>query len=144
MKFRATLELHGKTATGITVPPDVVEALGGGKRPAVTVTLKKHSYRTTLGSMGGQFLIPVSAEHRAAAGIEAGDALDVGIELDAAPREVEVPADLAAALKKAGARKAFDALSFTRRKEAVVQVEGAKKPETRERRVEKIVADLAG
>lgn len=144
MKFRATLELHGKTATGITVPPDVVESLGGGKRPAVTVTLKKHSYRTTIAPMGGLFLIPVSAEHRAAAGVEAGQVLDVVVVLDDAPREVEVPADLAAALTKAKARKAFDALSFTRRKEAVVQVEGAKKPETRERRIEKIVADLSG
>jgi hypothetical protein len=144
MKFRALLELHGKTATGITVPPEVVESLGGGKRPAVTVTLKKHSYRTTIAFMGGQFLIPVSAEHREAAGVKAGDHLDVGVELDAAPREVDVPADLAAALKKAGARTAFDALSFTRRKEAVVSVEGAKKPETRERRIEKIVTDLAG
>jgi uncharacterized protein YdeI (YjbR/CyaY-like superfamily) len=76
--------------------------------------------------------------------VKAGDHLDVGVELDAAPREVDVPADLAAALKKAGARTAFDSLSFTRRKEAVVSVEGAKKPETRERRIEKIVTDLAG
>jgi len=144
MKFRATLELHGKTATGITVPPDVVESLGGGKRPAVTVTLKKHSYRTTIAPMGGVFLIPVSAEHRNAAGIRAGDLLDVSVELDAAPREVEVPADLAAALKKAGLLKAFDALSFTRRKEAVVAVESAKKQETRERRIEKVVTDLSG
>ena len=144
MKFRATLELHGKTATGITVPPDVVESLGGGKRPAVTVTLKKHSYRTTIAPMGGAFLIPVSAEQRNAAGIRAGDLLDVSVELDAAPREVEVPADLAAALKKAGLLKAFDALSFTRRKEAVVAVESAKKQETRERRIEKVVTDLSG
>jgi len=144
MKFRATLELHGKTATGITVPPDVVESLGGGKRPAVTVTLKKHSYRTTIAPMGGVFLIPVSSEHRSAAGIKAGDLLDVVVELDAAPREVEVPADLAAALKKAGLLKAFDALSFTRRKEAVVAVESAKKQETRERRIEKVVTDLSG
>jgi len=144
MKFRATLELHGKTSTGITVPPDVVESLGGGKRPAVTVTLKKHSYRTTIAPMGGVFLIPVSSEHRSAAGIKAGDLLDVVVELDAAPREVEVPADLAAALKKAGLLKAFDALSFTRRKEAVVAVESAKKQETRERRIEKVVTDLSG
>jgi len=144
MTFRATLELHGKTATGITVPPAVVESLGGGKRPAVTVTLKKHSYRTTIAPMGGTFLIPVSAEHRAAAGIKAGDLIDVGVELDAAPREVEVPADLVAALTKAGLLPAFDSLSFSRRKEAVVSVESAKKPETRERRIEKVVADLGG
>jgi len=144
MKFRATLELHGKTATASPCPPDVVESLGGGKRPAVTVTLKKHSYRTTIAPMGGAFLIPVSAEQRNAAGIRAGDLLDVSVELDAAPREVEVPADLAAALKKAGLLKAFDALSFTRRKEAVVAVESAKKQETRERRIEKVVTDLSG
>jgi hypothetical protein len=144
MKFRATLELHGTTATGITVPPDVVASLGPGKRTPVTVTLNGHSYRTTIAAMGGAFLIPVAAEHRNAAGVKAGDLLVVNVELDTAPREVEVPADLAAALTRAGLRQTFDALSFTRRKEAVVAVESAKKPETRERRVAKIVTDLSG
>jgi hypothetical protein len=85
MRFRATLELHGKTATGIEVPPAVVEELGGGKKPAVTVTLGGHSYRTTIGSMKGLHLIPVSAENRTAAGLSAGDEVDVEVVLDAAP-----------------------------------------------------------
>ncbi|HEX7442640.1 MAG TPA: DUF1905 domain-containing protein, partial [Acidimicrobiales bacterium] len=95
--FRATLELNGKTATGLEVPPDVVEGLGGGKRPAVSVTIRDHTYRTGVGSMGGRSMLPVSAEVRAAAGVAAGDQLDVDIELDTAPREVVVPADLGAA-----------------------------------------------
>src|ERR1700678_2802923 len=94
MKFRATVELGGKTATGIEVPDDVVAALGQGSRPPVTVTVGGHSYRTTVARMGGRFLVPLSAENRTAAGVAAGDEVDVGIELDTAPREGEVPADL--------------------------------------------------
>ncbi len=145
MKFRATLELHGKTATGITVPAEVVAGLNGGQRPAVVVTLKKHTYRTTLGVMGGKTLIPVSAEVRAQAGVSAGDVLEVTLALDTAPRTVEVPADLAAALaKKKGARAAFDAAAPSARKEFVRQVETAKAAETRARRIAAIVAKLAG
>ena len=98
MKFRATAELGGKTATGIEVPEDVVAALGSGNRPPVTVTIGGHTYRTTVAWMGGRFLIGLSAENRTAAGVAAGDEVDVEIELDAEPREVEVPADLAEAL----------------------------------------------
>jgi hypothetical protein len=135
VRFTATLELNGKTATGIEVPASVVEALGG-RRPAVTVTLREHTYRTTVASMGGRFLIPVSAEVRAAAGVAAGDELDVGIELDTAPRTVEVPDDLAAALAAApGAASAWSRLAYTHQKEWVRSVCDAKKPETRARRV---------
>jgi len=143
MKFRATLELNGKTATGIEVPPDVVEALGGGKRPAVTVTIGGHSYRSTIGTMGGRTLIPVSAENRVRAGIAAGDVVDVDIERDEAPRELEIPDDLSRALDaQPGARAAFDALSFSGKRRYVDPVVQAKAPETRERRVAKAVADL--
>src|ERR1700677_4985358 len=120
MKFRATVELGGKTATGIEVPDDVVAALGPGSRPPVTVTVGGHSYRTTAARMGGRFLIPLSAENRTAAGVAAGDEIDVNIEPDTAPRGVEVPADLAEALAKDEAAKTtFDALAFTHRKEWV-------------------------
>src|SRR5438552_3029066 len=98
MKFRTELLLHGKTATGIEVPADVIEALGGGKKPPVTVTIAGHTYRTTIAPRGNRLLLPVSGENRAAAGISAGDELDVEIELDTEPRTVEVPADLADAL----------------------------------------------
>ena len=92
------VELHGQTATGIAVPQEVVVALGPGKRPAVVISIGGHSYRTTVAPMGGRFFVPLSAEHRKAAGVAAGDEVDVGIEPDTAPREVTVPADLAEAL----------------------------------------------
>jgi hypothetical protein len=143
MKFRATVELGGKTATGIEVPEDVVAALGSGSRPAVTVTVGGHSYRTTVARMGGRFLVPLSAENRTAAGVAAGDEVDVGIEPDTAPREVEVPADLADALAHDdAARVTFDGLSFTHRKEWVRWVEEAKKAETRATRLAKTVESL--
>jgi hypothetical protein len=81
MRFRATLQLDGKTATGINVPDDVIEALGGGKRPAVAVTINGFRFETTLGVRGGVSKIPVSAERRQAAGVAAGDELDIDIQL---------------------------------------------------------------
>ena len=98
MEFTTVLELHGKTATGIEVPESVVTALGGGKRPPVLVTINGYAYRSTIAPYGGVHLLPVSAEVRAGAGIAAGDPVTVAVELDTAKREVEVPADLAAAL----------------------------------------------
>lgn len=143
MKFRAKLQLNGKTATGIEVPEKIVEGLGSGKRPAVTVTLKKHAYRTTIAPMFGSYWIPVSAANREAAGIAAGDTLDVGVELDTAPRTVEVPKDLAKALKAdPKAKAAFEKLSYSHKRRHVLAIEEAKKPETRQRRVEKTVETL--
>jgi len=145
MKFQATLELGGKTATGIEVPAQVIDALGSGKKPAVRVTIKGYTYRSTVAVLDGRFMLPVSAEHRQGAGIQAGDRVDVTLKLDTEPRTVEVPEDLAAALAaKPGAKAAFDALAFSMRKEHVRQVETAKAPETRERRIENIVVKLAG
>jgi hypothetical protein len=144
MRFRAALETNGKTATGIEVPPDVVTALGSGKRPKIRVTIRDYTYPTTVGVMGGRFMIPVSADVRAKAGVAAGEQLDVEVVLDSQPRTVEVPADLAAALAaKPKARKAFDALSYSHQRAHVLAVEGAKKPETRQRRVDRVVADLS-
>jgi hypothetical protein len=143
MNFSAVLELHGKTATGIEVPPDVVEALGGGKRPAVSVTLNGFAYRSTLGSMGGKFLIPVAAEVRAQAGLAAGDTVSVGLELDTAERAVEVPAELAEAFAAEAALGAvWAAQSYSVRKEQARAVETAKKPETRASRVAKTLDQL--
>jgi uncharacterized protein DUF1905 len=87
MKFRVTLELGGKTATGFRVPAEVVAAIGPSKRPPVRVTINDHTHRSIVAVYGGEFMLGVSAEHRAAAGVQAGDELDVGIELDTAPRE---------------------------------------------------------
>ena len=142
MRFHATLELHGKSATGIEVPADVVTGLGSHKRPAVTVTINGYSYPSTIATMGGRLLIPVSAEVRKGAGIAAGDGVDVDVVLDEAPRTVTVPDDLAAALDAAGVRAAFDALSYSHQRAHVLPVEGAKAAETRARRVAKVVSDL--
>src|SRR5262245_33948587 len=96
LHFRTVVELGGRTATGFQVPPQVVDALGSGKRPAVTVTVGPHTYRSTVAPMGGAFYLPLSAENRTAAGVAAGDEIDVTVALDTAPRVVDVPPDLAA------------------------------------------------
>lgn len=141
MEFRTTVELGGKTATGMQVPADVVEALNAGRRAPVVVTVGGYSYRTTVAPYGGAYYVPLAAEHRAAAGVAAGQEVDVSIELDTAPREVTLPEDLDAALDD-DARVAYERLSFTHRKEWVRWVEEAKKPETRTTRIEKTVAGL--
>jgi len=141
MRFESRVELGGKTATGIEVPAEVIEALGAGRRPPVTITVNGYTYRTTAVRMGGRFLVPLAAEHREAAGVAAGDEVVVEIENDSAPREVALPDDLAAAMDEP-ARTTYDALSYTHRKEWVRWVEEAKKPETRATRIEKTVAGL--
>src|SRR3954451_20847153 len=141
MRFRTTVELGGKTATGLQIPDDVLAALGSGKRPSVRITIGGHTYRTTVASRGGRFLVPLSAENRAAAGVAAGEQVDVEIQADTAPREVTVAADLADALAQdSTAKDFFDALSYTHRKEWVHWIEEAKKPETRKARIAKAVA----
>ena len=143
MRFRAKVELGGKTATGIPVPEDVVAAMGSGKRPAVQVTVGEHSYRTTVASMRGRYFVPLSKANREAARVAAGDEVAVEIELDAEPRQVTIPADLADALAADAPAKAFfDRLSYTHRKEWVRWVEEAKKAETRTRRIAKTVEAL--
>jgi hypothetical protein len=143
MRFRATVERSGKTATGLEVPSTVVERLGAGKRPAVRVTINGFTYRSTIASMGGRFMVGISAEHRAGAKVAGGDVVDVDIELDTAPRAVDVPRDLAAALEKDGAAKAtFDGLSYSNKRWHVLSIEGAKTEETRTRRIERSVAAL--
>ncbi len=143
MRFTTTLRLEGKTATGIQVPPEVVQALGQGKRPPVRVTIGSHTYRSTIAAFGDIYMLPVAAEHRTAAGIQAGDEIDVDLELDTAPREVTPPDDLAVALdREPAARATFDGLSNSNRKWHVLNIEGAKTPETRQRRIEKSIAVL--
>jgi hypothetical protein len=141
MEFRTTVTLGGKTATGLQVPDEVVTALGAGKRPPVVVTVGGHTYRSTVAPMGGAFWIPLAAEHREAAGLSAGDEVDVVVEHDAAPREVALPDDLAAAFDD-DVRAFFDGLAPSHRKEWVRWVEEAKKPETRKARVDRTVESL--
>ncbi len=141
MRFDTTLSQMGNN-TGIEVPPEVIEELGGGKRAAVTVDVNGYVYASTIGVMGGRFLIPFSSDKRAATGLSGGDPISVDLILDTAPRTVEVPEDLASALAESGVREAFYALSPSARKAHVTQVESAKAAETRARRVAAVVAKL--
>jgi hypothetical protein len=143
MQFRTTVLQAGKTATGIQVPDEVVTALGSGKRPAVSVTINGYAYRSTVAPMDGVYMLPISAERRAAAGIAAGDVIDVDIQLDTEPREVAVPPDFAEALNQHDeARRFFDGLSYSGKLRHVLSIEDAKTPETRRRRIDKAVETL--
>jgi hypothetical protein len=145
MRFTTTVLQERKTATGLPVPESVIEALGSGKRPAVVVTINRgYTYRSTVGVMDGQFLVPLSASHREAAGIAAGDTVEVSLEVDTLPRTVDLPEDLAAALQDAGVRAALDTLSNSRQRALADPVTQAKAPETRARRIEKAVESLRG
>lgn len=143
MKFRNKLFQTGNN-TGIEVPAEVIEALGGGKKPAVKVVVNGYALQGTVAVMGGRYLIAFSAAHRAASGLKGGDAIEVDIELDAAPRTVEVPADFAQAMEAATLRAAFDKLAPSHRKEHVRAIEEAKTPETRQRRIDKAIEKLKG
>ncbi|MFN8623038.1 MAG: YdeI/OmpD-associated family protein [Chloroflexota bacterium] len=141
--FHTTLIGTGPNTAGIRIPDEVVAALGAGKRPPVWVTVNGYRYRNTLAVMGGETWVGVSSAHRTASGLAPGDAIEVTLELDAEPRTVEVPADLAAALDaEPAARATFEGLSPSLKKYHVDNVEGAKSPETRTRRIEKAVATL--
>jgi Bacteriocin-protection, YdeI or OmpD-Associated/Domain of unknown function (DUF1905) len=142
-RFRTTILGGGGTTAGIEVPPDAVEALGAGKRPPVVVTINGYSYRNSVAVMGGTYMIGVSNEHRAKSGLKAGDEVDVELVLDTAPRTVELPADFAAALDaEPAARATFDRLSPSNKGYHVSLIDGAKSPETRQRRIEKSIAAL--
>lgn len=141
MKFNATLELTGKTTTGIEVPADLVAKLGAGKRPAVRVTINGYTYRNTLGVMGGRHLISVSADVRKAAGVAGGDKVAVELELDTSPRELAVPADLAEAMDP-DTRRFFDGLSHSRKQRFVLPIEQARTAETRQRRIARTIIAL--
>ncbi|WP_322410738.1 YdeI/OmpD-associated family protein [Microbacterium invictum] len=141
MRFTTTLRRFGNN-TGIEVPPEVIEALGGGKRPAVSVRIGDFAFTSTVGVMQGLTLIPFSAERRAQSGLSGGEEITVDLELDSAPRTAVVPDDLRAALDSAGKTDAFARLSPSARRAHVTQVEGAKAAETRARRIAAIVDRL--
>ena len=144
MRFETTMFLSGNN-TGIEVPPDVIEALGAGRKPPVVVSVNGYEYRSTVAVMGGRYLIPFSSDKRAATGIQGGDPIVVELELDTAPRTVDVPDDFAAALDATpGAREAWDRLSPSHRKAHVTAIEGAKAAETRARRIAKAIEALTG
>jgi hypothetical protein len=143
VEFRAELETSGGTTAGFEVPRQVVDELGGGGHPKVVVRLNGFEFRTSIARMGGRFMLGLSNERRAAAGVTPGQTLDMQVELDTAPREIEVPEDLAAALAAdPGAKAFFDSLSYSKQQWHTLQVSGAKQPETRARRVAASVAML--
>ena len=144
--FRTELESMGGNNAAIVVPDEVVAAFEHGKRVPVKVTIDgDYTYANTITSMGGRFLISFNAQTRKATGRVAGDEVEVRLELDDAPRTVTLPPDLAAALEKdAKASAALEALSFTKKKEHATAIESAKKEETRERRLAKVLEALRG
>jgi antitoxin component of MazEF toxin-antitoxin module len=145
LSFVTTIMKDGeKNATGLEVPAEIISVLNAGKKPKVVITIKNYTYRSTVAVMGGAFMIPLSQEHRAAAGLQPGENVTVTLELDTEPRTVEMPADLAEAMAQhPGTAAAFEALSYSVRKEMVRQVESAKAAETRLRRIAAVIEKLA-
>jgi hypothetical protein len=143
VRFRTTLLTTGKTAAGFVVPDEVMTGLAAGRKPAVAVTINGHTYRSTVATIDGRPMVGVSAENRAASGVEGGQEIEVELALDTAPRTVEVPADFAAALAPhPEARGFFDGLNYSERRWFVLGIEDAKTPETRQRRIDKAVERL--
>ena len=142
LHFDGRLE-SDQDACFIRVPPEVMTALGDKKRLPVKVTVNGYTYRTTVAVYGGKFYLGVRREIREAAGVTAGDQLTVGLEYDAELRSVDLPDGLRAALEAdAAMAAAFEKLSYTRKKEFVQWVNGAKRPETQRRRTEQALATL--
>jgi hypothetical protein len=143
MKFHTTLLQSGKTAVGIQVPNEVVEALGAGKRPPVRVTINGYTYRNTIAVMAGVFMVGVSAENRERAHVAGGDAVDVDIELDTEPRQLTLPPDFSGALdREPDARRVFEKLSYSRQQALVLPIGEARTPETRQRRIDNALKAL--
>ena len=140
--FHTKILQTGKNTTGIQVPEEIIEKLASGKQPLVRMTIKNHTYPSSVAVMDGKFMVSLSAENRKAADVKGGEEVDVTIELDLEPRKVEIPDDLMAALNNAGALAAFQRSAPSMRKEYVRQVMEAKAQETRQRRIRKIVEKL--
>ena len=143
MRFRTKILPAGKAAAGIEVPAKVVAALGSSKRPPVRATINGFTYRSTVAVMGGKFMLGVSNEVRANAGVAAGDTVDIDLELDTEAREVPIPPDFAAALARdVNAQKFFDGLSYSKKLRLVIPID-VKDAETRRRRISETVARLS-
>lgn len=145
LKFSTVLLTAGKTATGIKVPEEIIEKLSGGKKPLVKITINNFTYRSAVAVMGGAYMVGVNAENREAAGIKGGDKIDVIIELDTEERTVDLPAEFQKQLdKNAAAKKAFEALSNSKKKVLVIPITNAKTDETRDRNIKKALMTLIG
>jgi len=144
MRLTAELQATGGNTTGFRIPDEFVAGLGGGGRPKVVVTINDYEFRSSIAKMGGEYWLGVSADRRAAANVAAGDVLDLDVVLDTRERTIDVPEDLAAALERDPAAKAFwDGLSFSNKRFHVDQITGAKTEATRERRVARSVQTLS-
>jgi hypothetical protein len=142
MRFRTYVE-PAEPMRGLEVPHEVVEALGGGPRPRVTITINGHSWKSRVAIMRGRYLLGLSNANRQAAGVVTGDEVEVEMEVDAEPPVVVEPADFARALDADPvARAAYDRLAYSHKRQHVRAIERAKKPETRRRRIEQALAML--
>jgi Bacteriocin-protection, YdeI or OmpD-Associated/Domain of unknown function (DUF1905) len=142
MNFRAHVE-PPEPMRGLEVPREIVEALGAGGRPPVTITINGHSWKSRVAIMRGRHLLGLSNANRQAAGVVTGDEVKVEVELDTEPRVVIEPPDFARALDAdLVARAAYDRLADSHKREHVRAIESAKKPETRTRRIEKAITTL--
>lgn len=142
MKFRTHVE-PPEPMRGLEVPQEVVEALGGGRRPRVTITINGHSWKSRVAIMRGRYLLGLSNANRRAAGVAVGDEVEVEVDFDAELPVVDEPVDFARALDADPvARAAYDRLPYGRRREHVRAIETAKRPETRARRIEKALETL--
>lgn len=143
MSIQAKILQTGKNTTGIEISEKLIDELGGGKHPKVRVTINGYAYRSSVGSMGGRFLLPVTSEVREKAGVRGGETVELEIALDTEPRVVVLPADFEKALaKEPKAKLTFEALSYSNKRRYVLPIEAAKAPETRLRRIEKAVTEL--
>ena len=143
MELTTELQATGGTTTGFVIPEPLVDGLGGGRRPKVSATVNGYTWRTSIASMGGRFLLGASAAVRDAAGIAAGDTCTLTVELDTAARTVEVPEDLAAALAAhPAAAAAWERLPHSRQRQVAEALLTARKAETRSRRLDAAVAEL--
>ena len=143
--FHTTLMSGGGNTTGIEIPEEVVLGLGRGKRVPVIVTVNGYTFRNTTAFMGGKYLVGVSAAHRAASGLKGGDEIEVTLEVDDAPRVVEVPPELAAGLAADPvAAAAWQKLSYSHQRQHAEPIADAKSAETKARRVEKTLEILRG
>jgi len=141
-RFQTTLQVEGRTATFFEVPLDV-PALFGRARPPVRVTIGGHTYRSTIAVYGSRYFLPLNRQNREAAGVAAGEEVTVELEADTEERTVDVPEDLQAALDAdEAARNAFDALSYSHRKEYADWIVEARREDTRRRRVDKTLDRL--
>lgn len=144
ISFRTRLKGEGYTAAGIAVPEDLMAQLGPAKRYPVVVTINgAHTYRNSVSWYKGAFMISVSSENQKLAGVTGGDEVDVTVEIDDAPRVLELPDDFALALKDAGVLEKFQALSYSKQNSFVAPWSAAKSDATRDKNLAKAIAAVS-